>query len=91
MTSASPRLMCLACEQVEVTLLEALCTNCRAVLDAGGDLGEVGAPPPNTARVQIGPLDVSSCLPDQVAGATIGRLTFPRPASVGRGLSFSAR
>lgn len=86
----SPRLMCLACEQIEVTLLEALCTNCRAVLDAGGDLGDVGAPPPKTKRVQIGPLDVSSCLPDQVAGATTGRLIFPRPASVGRGLSFSA-
>ena len=80
---ASPRLMCIACEQHEVTLLEVICPQCRTVLDAGGDL----APPPNTQRVQIGPLDVSSCLPDQVAAATTGRLIFPRPVSAGRGFS----
>jgi hypothetical protein len=90
MSSASPRLMCIACEQVEVTLLEVVCPNCRSVLDAGGDLGDVGAPPPNTARVQIGPLDVSSFLPDHVAATTTGRLIFPRPVSAGRGLSIPA-
>jgi hypothetical protein len=91
MSSASPRLMCIACEQIEVTLLEVVCPNCRSVLDAGGDLGDVGARPPNTERVQIGPLDVSSYLPDQVAAATTGRLIFPRPASAGRGFSIRPR
>lgn len=90
MTRASPRLMCLVCEQIEVTLLEAMCPNCRSVLDADGDLGDVGAPPPNTERVQIGPLDVASFLPDQVAATTTGRLIFPRPVSAGRGLSIPA-
>lgn len=79
----SPRLMCIACEQHEVTLLEVLCPQCRTVLDSGGDL----APAPNTSRVQIGPLDVARFLPDQVAAATTGRLIFPRPVSAGRGFS----
>lgn len=89
MSNPSPGLMCVACEQIEVTLLEVVCPNCRSVMDAGGDLGGIGAPP-TTDRVQIGPLDVSGFLPDQVAATTTGRLIFPRPASAGRGFSIPA-
>lgn len=91
MRAASPTLMCIAFEQVEVTLLEVVCPNCRSVLDAGGDLGDVGAPRTSkNERVQIGPLDVSSSLPDQVAATTCGCLIFPRPVLAGRGVSIQA-
>lgn len=55
-TQQQPRVMCVACEKVEVGVFDLLCPDCRQLAVQAGLI-----PPPNEARdtrIQIGPTDV---------------------------------